>query len=185
MTTTTCGALKEAARASSETWASWWPAARADLAARRRQKSTRVAASSYRSDAEPMVYASRMSAKVDSAAIQDGYQLYHHAFFFTHRGWCGGAAGDERENALGPALPLAGRTGAATSSTSRTRPCRHRPRSVALDWWRPKAPRPATTIAGIARDEKPEKVMADLRKLHDPHAAGPPRDDPPTCTPTA
>jgi len=24
-----------------------------------------------------------MSAKVDSAAVQDGYQLYHHNFFFT------------------------------------------------------------------------------------------------------
>ena len=40
-------------------------------------------------DARPLVYASRMSAKVDSAAVQDGYQLYHHAFFFTHSGgWC-------------------------------------------------------------------------------------------------
>jgi hypothetical protein len=30
-----------------------------------------------------------MSAKVDSAAVQDGYQLYHHAFFFTPGGgWC-------------------------------------------------------------------------------------------------
>jgi hypothetical protein len=40
-------------------------------------------------DASPLVYASRMSAKVDSAAIQDGYQLYHHSFFFTDEGkWC-------------------------------------------------------------------------------------------------
>jgi uncharacterized protein len=40
-------------------------------------------------DARPLVYASRMSAKVDSAAVQDGYQLYHHAFFFTASGgWC-------------------------------------------------------------------------------------------------
>jgi hypothetical protein len=37
-------------------------------------------------DAAPLVYASRMSAKVDSAAVQDGYQLYHHAFFFTPSG---------------------------------------------------------------------------------------------------
>ena len=30
-----------------------------------------------------------MSAKVDSAAVQDGYQLYHHSFFFTGAGeWC-------------------------------------------------------------------------------------------------
>jgi uncharacterized protein len=40
-------------------------------------------------DPAPLVYASRMAAKVDSAAVQDGYQLYHHAFFFTAAGhWC-------------------------------------------------------------------------------------------------
>ena len=40
-------------------------------------------------DPRPLVYASKMSAKVDSAAVQDGYQLYHHAFFFTPAGqWC-------------------------------------------------------------------------------------------------
>ena len=33
-------------------------------------------------DPGPLIYASRMAAKVDSAAVQDGYQLYHHAFFF-------------------------------------------------------------------------------------------------------
>jgi uncharacterized protein len=37
-------------------------------------------------DPKPLVYASRMAAKVDSAAVQDGYQLYHHAFFFTRAG---------------------------------------------------------------------------------------------------
>ena len=35
---------------------------------------------------EPLVYASRMAAKVDSAAVQDGHQLYHHTFFFTRAG---------------------------------------------------------------------------------------------------
>src|SRR5581483_8375416 len=40
-------------------------------------------------DAAPLVYASRTAAKVDSAAVQDGYQLYHHVFFFTSTGdWC-------------------------------------------------------------------------------------------------
>jgi hypothetical protein len=40
-------------------------------------------------DSGPLTYASRMAAKVDSAAVQDGYQLYHHAFFFSRAGhWC-------------------------------------------------------------------------------------------------
>ena len=33
-----------------------------------------------------LVRASRMCAKVDNALVQDGYQLYHHAFFFTEKG---------------------------------------------------------------------------------------------------
>jgi len=36
-----------------------------------------------------LVYASRMSAKVDSAAVQDGFQIYHHSFFLSPSGaWC-------------------------------------------------------------------------------------------------
>ena len=37
-------------------------------------------------DGTPLIYASRMSAKVDSTAVQDGYQIYHHSFFFTQSG---------------------------------------------------------------------------------------------------
>ncbi|HZS42621.1 MAG TPA: DUF763 domain-containing protein [Candidatus Paceibacterota bacterium] len=33
-----------------------------------------------------LVYNSKMSAKVDSSLVQDGYQLYHHAFFFSRNG---------------------------------------------------------------------------------------------------
>jgi len=31
-------------------------------------------------------YNSKMAAKVDSALVQDGYQLYHHSFFFSRNG---------------------------------------------------------------------------------------------------
>jgi hypothetical protein len=33
-----------------------------------------------------LVYNSRMSAKVDNSLIQDGYQIYHHSFFFSRNG---------------------------------------------------------------------------------------------------
>ena len=36
-------------------------------------------------DPGPLIYARRMAANVDSAAVQDGYQLYHHAFFFLRQ----------------------------------------------------------------------------------------------------
>lgn len=35
---------------------------------------------------ERLKYSSRMSAKVDSALVQDGYQLYHHSFVYTEKG---------------------------------------------------------------------------------------------------
>jgi hypothetical protein len=33
-----------------------------------------------------LIYASKMSAKVDTSALQDGFQLYHHNFIFTRKG---------------------------------------------------------------------------------------------------
>ncbi|HTY74737.1 MAG TPA: DUF763 domain-containing protein [Candidatus Nanoarchaeia archaeon] len=35
---------------------------------------------------QALTYASRITAKVDNAAIQSGYQLYHHAFFVAENG---------------------------------------------------------------------------------------------------
>jgi hypothetical protein len=33
-----------------------------------------------------LIYNSRMAAKVDNSLVQDGYQIYHHCFFFSRRG---------------------------------------------------------------------------------------------------
>jgi hypothetical protein len=38
------------------------------------------------STADTLVYNSKMSAKVDSALLQDGFELYHHTFFFSRSG---------------------------------------------------------------------------------------------------
>jgi len=40
-------------------------------------------------DSQELIYASKMSAKVDNTCVQDGYNLYHHMFIFTREGdWC-------------------------------------------------------------------------------------------------
>lgn len=36
---------------------------------------------------QQFIKASKLSAKVDSAALQDGFSLYHHAFFFSKNAW--------------------------------------------------------------------------------------------------
>ena len=89
VTTTVCGALKEAAKKH-----------RGDLGivacggkgatSRKTPDDIRRACDRTGDPAESLVYASRLAAKVDTAAVQDGYQLYHHSFFFVpgQGAWC-------------------------------------------------------------------------------------------------
>lgn len=37
-------------------------------------------------ETKKLIYTSRLTAKVDNALIQDGFQLYHHSFFFSQKG---------------------------------------------------------------------------------------------------
>ncbi len=39
------------------------------------------------SNVDNLIYNSKMAAKVDSSLVQDGYQIYHHAFFFSQKGY--------------------------------------------------------------------------------------------------
>ncbi len=87
LTTVTCGALKDALKTRGREIGLY--AAGGKGGASRKtpvEIETLASKSSQLIDAPRLVYASRMSAKVDSAAVQDGYQLYHHAFFFTDSG---------------------------------------------------------------------------------------------------
>ncbi len=50
---------------------------------------------------DTLLYASKMSAKVDSAAVQDGYSLYHHVILFDERGdWAVVQQGMNAENRM-------------------------------------------------------------------------------------
>lgn len=54
---------------------------------RRTPEELRARAEAWGLDPEPLVRASRLSAKVDSALVQDGYGLYHHALFLSRESW--------------------------------------------------------------------------------------------------
>jgi uncharacterized protein len=88
VTTTVTGALKEGIRGL-EPDLGFYAGGGKGAASRQTPSQITLACERLSIDPGPLVYASRMSAKVDSAAVQDGYQLYHHAFFFTPSGgWC-------------------------------------------------------------------------------------------------
>ena len=88
VTTTVCGAVKEGLRDVGRELGLFAAGGKGGTS---RKTPTQIAAICERTggDGDRLVYASKMTAKVDSAAVQDGYQLYHHAFFFTGAGdWC-------------------------------------------------------------------------------------------------
>jgi uncharacterized protein len=88
VTTTTCGAVKEGLKGL-EQELGLFAAGGKGAVSRRTPSEIEQHCDRISLEPAPLVYASRMSAKVDSAALQDGYQIYHHAFFFTARGqWC-------------------------------------------------------------------------------------------------
>ena len=88
LTTTTCGALKEGIRGIEKDLGLFAAGGKGAVSRKTPQEVT-VACERLSRNPQPLVYASKMAAKVDSAAVQDGYQLYHHAFFFSSDGnWC-------------------------------------------------------------------------------------------------
>jgi hypothetical protein len=83
VTTTTCGAVKEALRERGHL--QLYAAGGKGAASRRTPQEIEEQAEKIGlgSEAAQLVHASRMSAKVDNNALQDGYQIYHHFFLFT------------------------------------------------------------------------------------------------------
>ena len=85
LTTTTCGALKEANPILNR-YGVYVCGGKAKAALKTPQEIARFAALSGK-DPAPLIYASRLSAKVDNSALLDGFQLYHHNFIFTQNQW--------------------------------------------------------------------------------------------------
>jgi len=85
LTTTVCGALKEGIKGI-ENELGFFIAGGKGSASRKTPSEIERYCYALSMDPQNLVYASRMSAKVDSTALQDGYQLYHHTFCFTKEG---------------------------------------------------------------------------------------------------
>lgn len=88
VTTTTCGAIKEGIRGLEKELGLFATGGKG--ASSRKTPVEIMNACDYISqEPENLIKASRLSAKVDNSAVQDGYQLYHHSFFFTQdEEWC-------------------------------------------------------------------------------------------------
>jgi hypothetical protein len=89
VTTVTCGALKEAAKTCGGELGLFVAGGKGATSRKTPEEIATTADRHAITGGDRLIHASRMSAKVDSAAVQDGFQIYHHAFFFTSGGpWC-------------------------------------------------------------------------------------------------
>jgi hypothetical protein len=89
VTTTVCGALKEAARKYGGDMGIVVCGGKGKTS-RKTPDDILRACDTYGTDAKPLIHASKLAAKVDNTGVQDGYQLYHHSFFFLpqDQSWC-------------------------------------------------------------------------------------------------
>ena len=85
VTTTVCGALKEGLKGL-EKEVGFFIAGGKGRTSRKTPHEIETLCNQTSIEGNHLIYSSRMSAKVDSAAVQDGYQLYHHCFFFIQDG---------------------------------------------------------------------------------------------------
>lgn len=85
LTTTTTGALKESLKSMGNELGLFIAGGKGKTSRKTPEEIIKIAEMTSISP-HPLIYASRMAAKVDSSALQDGYQIYHHSFFFTRDG---------------------------------------------------------------------------------------------------
>ncbi len=82
VTTTVCGAMKEGMKNIAYDLGLFFCGGKGGTSRRTPQEIERIA-NKIGKNPEGLIYASKMSAKIDNTCVQDGYNLYHHMFIFT------------------------------------------------------------------------------------------------------
>jgi hypothetical protein len=164
LTTTLCGALKEGMRGL-ENDLGLFVAGGKGRASRKTPSEIEAWGDRISLDPAPLVYASRMSAKVDSAAVQDGYQLYHHSFFFIRDGsWAVVQQGMNESNRFARRYHWVGEQVENFVNEPHTA-ILSQAAGPALNLVAAESDPARRTIARLAAEEKPQRLMADLRKI--------------------
>ncbi len=116
-------------------------------------------------DTPSLVYASRMAAKVDSVALQDGYQLYHHVFLFTTEGaWAVVQQGMNEATRYARRYHWLGEEVADFVCEPHAAICCDQ-RGEVLNLTASESTPARTTVTQIAAEEKPQNILADLRRI--------------------
>lgn len=164
VTTTLCGALKEGIKGREKNLG-LFVAGGKGATSRKTPSELETWGNLIAIDPAPLVYASRMSAKVDSAAVQDGYQLYHHSFLFTKNGsWAVVQQGMNETNRYARRYHWLNNT--VTDFVNEPHSAiASEAKGTTLNLVAGESSPARLTIADIVKNEKPETILLDLHKI--------------------
>ncbi len=164
VTTTLCGALKEGLRGLEKDLGLFVAGGKGGTS-RRTPAEIEGHGPDISVDPSRLVYASRMAAKVDSSAVQDGYQLYHHNFLFTHDGsWAVVQQGMNEVNRYARRYHWLGESVADFVCEPHAAIC-SQGRGEVLNLVAAESDAARGTIASIATGQAVETTLGDLRRI--------------------
>ncbi|UCB43510.1 MAG: DUF763 domain-containing protein [Dehalococcoidales bacterium] len=164
VTTTLCGAMKEGVKGI-ERELGLFVAGGKGATSRRTPSEIEGWGDRLSLEPAPLVYASRMSAKVDNSAVQDGYQLYHHTFLFTAKGsWAVVQQGMNDSNRYARRYHWLGETVADFVNEPHSA-IASQARGTTLNLVAGESEPARSAISEIAVNERPQAIVIDLKKL--------------------
>jgi hypothetical protein len=164
VTTTVCGALKEGLKGL-EPDLGLFVAGGKGSTSRRTPAEIEAFGDAISVDPSPLIYASRMAAKVDNAALQDGYQLYHHVFLFTKGGsWAVVQQGMNEVNRYARRYHWLGESVADFVCEPHAAIC-SQGRGEVLNLVANESNAARSTITSIATEQPTEGVLKDIERL--------------------
>lgn len=164
LTTTACGALKEGI-SEIENDLGFFIAGGKGGTSRKTPKQIEDRGHLISVDPASLVYNSKIVAKVDSAALQDGYQLYHHVFLFTKNGsWAVVQQGMNDRTKYARRYHWLGETVEDFVCEPHYGICCEK-RGEALNLVANESTPAREVISQIAVENKPEKTLEELKKL--------------------
>jgi hypothetical protein len=164
VTTTVCGALKEGMRGL-ERELGLFVAGGKGRTSRKTPAEIENTGHLLKVNPSSLVYASRMSAKVDNSALQDGYQLYHHSFFFTKDGsWAVVQQGMNETNRYARRYHWLGEKVSDFVCEPEAAIC-SQAKGEALNLVALESAKARDIITHVAAEEKPNKIVGQLNRL--------------------
>lgn len=166
VTTTVCGAVKESIKGL-EKDLGFFVAGGKGGTSRKTPLEIENAANLMGKDFGNLVYSSKMVAKVDSNALQDGYQLYHHCFIFTKDGnqWSVIQQGMNEDNRMARRYHWLSKDLDSFVCEPHKAICCDKKNKV-INLVALESSKARETVAGLSR-EKPQNILKDLKKIKD------------------